>query len=545
MLFVVLYAGRPVTARPAVGMADIETVRAMTNTFRQLDNKFGGGHSRSQANAYLTAIVDPMVGNGRYTDTVKVELFSVTAELHQLIGFFPAVDGEPHQRIVDVDVAQLPWADWGCSADTLDDAVSNASRYVFDLTAELPIRATLFRVNAEDHVLLVVMHHIVSDGWSMSPLLRDLATAYLARCAGEPPSWQPLPVQYADYTLWQQELLGDESDVDSVAAIQLAYWTKTLDALPDEVSLPADRRRPATPSYAGAVVELDLGVDTHAALLRLATAEQVTLFMVLQAAFAAAMTRLGVGNDIVLGSPVAGRLDDALEDLVGFFVNTLVLRTDTAGNPTFRELLARVRDTDLAAYAHQDLPFERVVEALNPPRTLARHPLFQVMVVLQNNEEAKLTLPDLQVTSRLAATKTAKFDLTVAFAELRGPDGQLAGISGGFEYATDLFDRASVQLLARCVRSMVDAMVADPDVRIGAVDLLSKVERAQIVEVWNDTAVAYPERLCAHQVFERQALSTPDATALVCGASARSYAELDAAANGVGAHADPARRAAR
>jgi len=462
---------------------------------------------------------------------LRAALGDVLVRHEALRTVFPAVDGEPYQQIVDADVAQLPWADWGCSAGTLDEAVANASRYVFDLTAELPIRATLFRVNAEDHVLLVVMHHIVSDGWSMSPLLRDLAAAYLARCAGEPPSWQPLPVQYADYTLWQRELLGDEADANSVASIQLAYWTKTLDALPEEVTLPGDRRRQPTPSYAGEVVELDLDVRTHAALLRLARAEQVTLFMVLQAAFAAAMTRLGAGTDIVLGSPVAGRLDDALENLVGFFVNTLVLRTDTSGNPTFRELLGRIRDTDLAAYAHQDLPFERIVEELNPARSLARHPLFQVMMVLQNNEEARLTLPDLEVCSRLAATRTAKFDLTVAFAEVRGPDGQLAGISGGFEYATDLFDRASIELLARCVRLMIESMVADPGTPIGDTDLLTVAERAQVLGAWNDTAVAYPDQLCAHEVFERQARSAPGATALVAGDARVSYAELDAAAN--------------
>ncbi|HEX4831894.1 MAG TPA: amino acid adenylation domain-containing protein [Trebonia sp.] len=450
--------------------------------------------------------------------------------------FPPAPDGEPFQQVIDADAAQLPWADWSCAPDALDDAVSNAARHLFDLTSELPIRATLFRVGPQDHVLLIVMHHIVSDGWSMAPLLRDLAAAYRARHAGAEPGWEPLPVQYADYTLWQQDLLGDAADPASEAAAQLAYWTKALDALPDEVTLPGGAPRPAVPSHEGDTVCLTFDVATHAALVEMAEASQATLFMLLQAAFAAALTRLGGGSDIVLGSPVAGRLDEALDDLIGFFVNTLVLRTDTSGNPTFRELVSRVRDADLAAYAHQDLPFERIVAELNPERSLSRHPLFQVMVVLQNNEQARLELPGLAVTSRLAATRTAKFDLTVAFAEIRGPGNELAGIDGTVEYATDLFDVASVDLLTRCVRRMVEAMIADPGTRIGQVDLLSAAERALVVDQWNATARPYPAHLCAHQVFERQAGATPNATALVFGETAMTYRELDMAANGL-AHA--------
>jgi amino acid adenylation domain-containing protein len=462
---------------------------------------------------------------------LRAALGDVLVRHEALRTIFPATaDGEPYQRVIEPDVAELPWADWGCSAAALDEAVGNAARYVFDLTAELPIRATLFRVNAEDHVLLVVMHHIVSDGWSMTPLLRDLAIAYRARCADAEPSWQPLPVQYSDYTLWQQDLLGDESDPESLTAIQLGYWTKVLDALPDEVTLPGGRSRPAVPSYNGDTVCLAFDTEVHAALIQLTDAEQVTLFMLLQAAFAAALTRLGAGSDIVLGSPVAGRLDDALEDLIGFFVNTLVLRTDTSGNPTFRELLARVKETDLAAYAHQDLPFERIVAELNPERSLSRHPLFQVMVVLQNNEEARLDLPELNVSGRLATTRTAKFDLTVAFAEIRGPGSELAGIDGTFEYATDLFDWASVDLLTRCVRRMVEAMIADPGTRIGEVSLLSAEERALFAR-WNDTTAGYPLQLCAHQVFERQARATPEAAALIFGESSMTYRELDGAAN--------------
>jgi len=469
---------------------------------------------------------------GKLDRTVlRASLGDVLARHEALRTIFPATaDGDPYQQVIEPDVAQFPWADWSCSADSLDEAVGSAARYIFDLTAELPIRATLFRVNAEEHVLLVLMHHIVSDGWSMAPLMRDLATAYRARWSGTEPDWEPLPVQYADYTLWQQDLLGDEADLASEAAMQLAYWTKALDALPDEVTLPSGRPRPAAPSYSGDTVCLTFDVATHAALIQMTDTDQVTLFMLLQAAFAAALSRLGAGCDIVLGSPVAGRLDDALEDLIGFFVNTLVLRTDTSGNPTFRELLGRVREADLAAYAHQDLPFERIVAELNPERSLSRHPLFQVMVVLQNNEQARLDLPGLAVTSRLATTKTAKFDLTVAFAELRGPGNELAGIDGTVEYATDLFDVASVDLLTRCVRRMVEAMLADPGTRIGEVELLSQEEHALVVDRWNDTTRDYPRELCTHQVFEQQVRTTPGAVALICGESRLTYRELDAAA---------------
>ena len=228
-------------------------------------------------------------------------------------------------------------------------------------------------------------------------------------------------MQYADYTLWQRDLLGAEDDPDSVLTRQLAFWRDALAGAPDQLELPTDRPRPATPSHRGGLVEADLGTDLYRALLELARDSQTTLFMVLQAALAALLTRLGAGTDIPLGTPVAGRSDEALDDLVGFFVNTLVLRTDTSGDPTFRDLLARVRDADLAAYSHQDVPFERLVELVNPERTLARHPLFQVMLVLQNNAQARLDLPGLDAEIETVSNGRAKFDLTMAFAER--PDG--------------------------------------------------------------------------------------------------------------------------
>jgi hypothetical protein len=278
---------------------------------------------------------------------------------------------------------------------TLAESLAAAAQEGFDLSAQIPLRVRLFALSQNEHVLLLVVHHIACDGWSVAPLARDLGSAYTARCRDAVPGLPALPVQYADYALWQQQNLGGETDPDSPIAHQIAFWTKTLQGLPEQLQLPTDRPRPMAATHDGDVVPLRFDKELHQSLLRLARKNQVTLFMVLQAGLAVLLTRTGAGTDIPIGSPIAGRTEDALDGLIGSFVNTLVLRTDTSGNPSFGDLLTRVRDADLSAYAHQELPFERLVEILNPTRSLAHQPLFQVMLAFQNTPNAFLVCPTL------------------------------------------------------------------------------------------------------------------------------------------------------
>ncbi|MYZ10764.1 AMP-binding protein, partial [Streptomyces sp. SID2999] len=437
-------------------------------------------------------------------DALQAALNDVAARHAPLRTVFPAVDGVPYQR-VPAEV-RVPLVDG-------DDLAAEAA-HPFDLTAELPVRAVLFEAGPQEHLLLLLLHHIATDEWSDRPLLADLGTAYAARSEGRAPDWAPLPVSYADYTLWQRDLLA------AAEADLLAYWTDALAGVPAELNLPADRPRPAESSGRGGTVGFTVPPAPAHALRALARDHGVSMFMVAQAAVAALLHRLGAGDDIPLGAPVSGRADESLEDLVGFFVNSLVLRTDLSGDPTFAELLARVRETGLAAYEHQDLPFERLVEALNPERSLARHPLFQVMVVHLAGRTDGPVLPGLTAHRETVGQDSAKFDLSFDFVE------QEDGIQGWIEYSADLFDEPTVQLLARRLESLLEQAAADPGRRVGTLDVLRDDERALVLTGWNDTARPVPDDTLP-ELFQAQAAHTPEATAVVFEGTALTYAELD------------------
>ncbi|MGW0396148.1 amino acid adenylation domain-containing protein, partial [Streptomyces sp. NPDC003042] len=440
----------------------------------------------------------------------------------------------PRQVIHAFDPASLPLPTVRTGEAELEARLSEAAHHAFDLTADIPVKATLFRISPTDHVLLLLIHHIASDAWSRTPLAQDLTAAYTARTQGTVPDWTPLPVQYADYALWQRTILGDDTDPHSTAGRQLTYWQNTLADLPEQLDLPTDRPRPAVAGQVGDRVAFTLTPELHERLTTLARTTSTSTFMLAQAALATLLTRLGAGTDIPIGTPIAGRTDDATDHLIGMFINTLVLRTDTSGNPTFRELLDHTRLTDLDAYAHQDLPFERLVEALNPTRTLSHHPLFQVMLNLNTAAEAAadgaLTLPGLRVTPERSRLSVAKVDLAFVLAETRDGEGRTAGLTGALDYRTDLFDRSTAQSLVDRFVRVLEEVTADPDVRLSKVGILSPAERDQLLDAWAGPALEDLDTTLP-QMFEAQATLTPDAAAVVFGTTTLSYGELNARAN--------------
>ncbi|WP_431934553.1 condensation domain-containing protein, partial [Nonomuraea jabiensis] len=445
-------------------------------------------------------------------EALRAALDDVVGRHESLRTVFAEVDGEPRQVVLSD--ARVPWEVVDGDMDTVRAAV----RYGFDLSSEVPVRAHLVRMGGDELVLLVLLHHIAADGWSLDPLTRDLVAAYEARVEGRVPVWEPLSVQYADYTLWQRGLLGDEADPDSVFAGQLGYWREQLAGLPERIDLPADRSRPVVASYRGDLVWFDIDRDLYEQVLRVAQDSGATVFMVLQAALAALFTRLGAGTDIPLGSPIAGRTDEALDDLVGFFVNTLVLRTDTSGDPTFTELLGRVRETDLAAYAHQDVPFEYLVEALNPQRSTAHHPLFQVMLALQNAPMGDIELPGVRVTGEPVQAGVSRVDLTINLLE-RGDDSD--GILGWVEYATDLFDPGTVETLMGRWQRLLRAVTTAPDSPISAAEILADEEREALAG-WSVNDQQVP----AETIVEEFARQDRSRVAVIDGDAHLTFGEL-------------------
>ena len=415
-------------------------------------------------------------------EALEGALGDVVGRHESLRTVFPAVEGEPFQRVLPAEeaVVSVTWRDAGGAQ--VGEMIALAYGYEFSLADEIPVHAEVLAVGPREHLLVLVVHHITCDGLSMSPLARDLAAAYSGRLAGKAPAWPELPVQYADFTLWQHAMLGQEDDPGSVTARQVAFWRRTLEAIPEELALPADRPRPAAASNRGAMVEFRIDAGVHAQLAAVGRQAGASMFMVVQAALAALLALLGAGTDIPLGTPVAGRADEVLNDLVGLFVNTLVLRVDTSGTPSFRELLARVRDTDLSAFQNQDLPFDLLVQILNPPRPVGRYPLFQVMLYFQTGTEARFEMPGLRVDQvnqgklpGFPATITARDDLSFAVTEQFSGQGSQAGLRCALVYATDLYDQDTAELLAHRLTRVLRSVAANPDAPISHIELLANL----------------------------------------------------------------------
>jgi amino acid adenylation domain-containing protein len=453
--------------------------------------------------------------------TLAASLREIARRHESLRTTFVLRDGRPGQEIDPavrlelpvVDLAALPPAAQGAEVRRL--ATAEAER-PFDLAAGPLLRVSLWRLATSEHVLSLTMHHIVSDGWSMGVLIRELATLCDAFSRGVPSPLPELPVQYADYARWQRRWLEN-----GVLAQQIAFWKRRLGGLPS-LQLPADRPRPTVQSHRGATQRLNLPPALRGDLEALAQQEGASFFMALLAGFAALLARYSGQVDLAVGSPLANRNRAEIEGLIGFFVNTLVLRVDLGGDPTMRELLARARETALGAFAHPDVPFESLVDELHPERDLSYSPLFQVMLVLQNASPQELSLPGLELERLEIGTRTAKFDLTVLMEEWTG------GLSTAFEYASDLFDGSTIARMAEHFRVLLAAASASPERRFSELPLLSAAEAQQLLLEWNDSGeVAERAAVCLHELFEAQAARTPDALAVIGPGERLTYRELD------------------
>jgi amino acid adenylation domain-containing protein len=422
-----------------------------------------------------------------------------------------------HFPLLKIDLQSVPASQRETEAQLL---ITRGARQTLNLEEGPLFRATLLVLSEQEHILLLVMHHIISDGWSIGILVRELIELYSAFAAGRPSMLPELPVQYVDFAAWQREWLqGDVLDR------QVSYWKEKLAGAPSLLELPTDRPRPPSLTYRGARHAVAISSELAESLRQLGERQHATLFMTLLAAFQVLLFRHAGQDDIVVGVPIAGRNRPELEDSIGFFVNMLAVRTDVSGNPTFRELLARVREAALGAYEHQDLPFEKLVEEIQPERDTSYAPLFQVMFHLDNLGPRSFELPGLTVTPLEADTGTAKFDLSLDLIE------SSTGLKGWFDYNTDLFDDSSIQRLAERFQILLKAAVAGPDTSIVDLPLLSPAEKDQLVVGLNQTAEVFPQASCLHQIFEAQVEQTPNATAVKFGAQELTFAELNQRAN--------------
>ncbi|WP_331875502.1 amino acid adenylation domain-containing protein, partial [Longimicrobium sp.] len=443
---------------------------------------------------------------------------------------FTAVAGSPVQVIAPFAGFTLPIDDLSRLAEADREAAvrrraSEEAARPFDLAAGPLFRAALLRLGHEDHVLLLSAHHIVSDGWSTGVFFREMSALYAAYRDGRESPLPELPVQYAEYAVWQREQLAGE-----LLDRQLAYWKQRLAGAPELLELPTDRPRPPVRTYQAASVPVELSPELLERLQALGRNEGTTLYMTLLSAFQVLLSKYAGVDDIVVGSPIAGRTRGEVETLIGFFVNTLVLRTDLSGDPSFRETLRRVREVTLSAYEHQDVPFEKLVEELQPERSLSHSPLFQVMFTLHNGEGRGGALPGLSVSVAGAELASAKFDLSLTLTTT----GQALG--GALSYSIDLFEAGTIERMVRHLERVLEQAAADADVQLSQVDLLGEAERALVLEEWNRTAAEYPADRCIHEMFEAHASRTPDAVALVCEDELLTFGALNARANQLAHH---------
>ena len=478
------------------------------------------------------------LGGGLDVGALGAALVDVVGRHESLRTVFPAPGGIPQQVVIPLERAGFGWQvvdASGWPATRLQEALQEAVSYRFDLATQIPLRATLFRLSDQEHVLVGVAHHIAADGWSMSPLMRDVGTAYAARCAGQAPGWAPLAVQYVDYTLWQRAQFGDLDDPHSRIGAQLAYWQQALAGMPERLALPTDRPYPAVAEYRGASLTVEWPAGLQQQIARVAREHHATSFMVIQAGLTVVLAKLCASAEVAVGFPIAGRRDPALDELVGFFVNTLVLRTTVAPDCTVADLLAQVRNRSLDAFEHQDVPFEVLVERLNPTRTLAHHPLVQVMLAWQNSNDpsAGLCLPGLDVIPMSVDPGAARMDVNFNLQERFTPAGQPAGICGSVQYRTDVFDAESIEMLIERLERVLVVMVADPARRVSSIDVLDAAEHARLDEVGNRAVLTQPASapVSIPALFAAQVMRTPESVALVFAGRTVTYRALDEASS--------------
>ncbi|MHC0068973.1 condensation domain-containing protein, partial [Nostoc sp. UIC 10890] len=442
---------------------------------------------------------------GHVSVTVLEQSLASIIQRHDVLRTtFPSVDGQPVQVVNPYTTLALSVIDLREFSSEDQDAeiqlqTTSQIEQPFDLATGPLFRVKLLRLGEETYLLLMTIHHIVIDGWSYDILFGEMIAFYEAFSANKPSFLPTLTIQYADFAVWQREWLQGE-----VLKSQLSYWKQQLKGSPPLLPLPTDYPRPPVQTYQGDYQSLELSKSLTEGLKTLSEQEDVTLFMTLLAAFQTLLYRYSEHEDIIIGTPIAGRSQVETEELIGFFVNTLVLRTNFGGNPPFQKLLGRVRQVALGAYTHQDVPFEKVVEELKPERDLSRSALFQVMFVLQNTPRLAKELPELTLTPIEVHNGRSMFDLTLELKEISEV------IRGGLEYNTDLFKTATITRMLRHFQTLLEGIVANPQEHISNLPLFTAAERHQLLVEWNNTQADYPKDACIHKLFEEQVAKTPD-----------------------------------